>query len=60
MIGEQLDDPIDPAVVAEGVRRFGEDAVIARHFEVLGLTGREVAGSERADREMTAREIAAQ
>lgn len=44
-IGEQLDDPIDPAIVAEGVRRFGEDAVIARHFEVLGLTGREIARS---------------
>jgi glycosyltransferase involved in cell wall biosynthesis len=40
-VGEQLDDPIDPAVVAEGVRRFGEDAVLARHFEVLGLPGRE-------------------
>lgn len=42
-IGEQLDDPIDPEVVAEGVRRFGEDAVLARHFQVLGLAGREIA-----------------
>ncbi|WP_156840063.1 glycosyltransferase [Novosphingobium aquimarinum] len=59
-IGEQLDDPIAPEVVAEGVRRFGEDAVIARHFEVLGLSGRECAGREIAERDTVAREIAAQ
>lgn len=40
-IAAQLDDPTDPQVLAEGVRRFGEDAVLARHFELLGLAGRE-------------------
>jgi glycosyltransferase involved in cell wall biosynthesis len=40
-IAAQLDHPTDPAVLAEGVRRFGEDAVLARHFELLGLAGRE-------------------
>ena len=39
-IAAQLDHPTDPAVLAEGVRRFGEDAVLARHFELLGLAGR--------------------
>jgi glycosyltransferase involved in cell wall biosynthesis len=42
-IGELLDRPTDPALLAEGVRRFGEDAVIARHFDLLGLAGREQA-----------------
>ena len=40
-IAGQIDHPTDPAVLAEGVRRFGEDAVIDRHFALLGLTGRE-------------------
>ena len=32
-----LDRPIAPALLAEAVRPFGERAVIARHFELLGL-----------------------
>lgn len=40
-IAAQLDQPTDPDVLAEGVRRFGEDAVLARHFELLDLAGRE-------------------
>jgi glycosyltransferase involved in cell wall biosynthesis len=40
-IAAQLDHPTDPAVLADGVRRFGEDAVLARHFELLGLAGKE-------------------
>jgi glycosyltransferase involved in cell wall biosynthesis len=36
-IAAQLDTPTQPAVLAEGVRRFGEEAVLARHFELLGL-----------------------
>jgi glycosyltransferase involved in cell wall biosynthesis len=42
-IAELLDRPTEPALLAEGVRRFGEEAVIARHFELLGLAGREQA-----------------
>jgi glycosyltransferase involved in cell wall biosynthesis len=42
-IAQQLDAPTDPAVLADGVRRFGEDAVLARHFELLGLAGCEQA-----------------
>lgn len=38
-IAQQLASPTDPDVLAEGVRRFGEDAVLARHFELLGLAG---------------------
>lgn len=40
-IAQQLATPTDPEVLAEGVRRFGEDAVLARHFELLGLAGGE-------------------
>lgn len=40
-IADQLDHPTDPAILEEGVRRFGEEAVIARHFALLGLTGQE-------------------
>lgn len=38
-IAAQLDKPTAPAILAEGVRRFGEDAVLSRHFELLGMTG---------------------
>lgn len=44
-IGEQLDHPTDPAILAEGVHRFGEEAVLARHFSLLGLAGREQASA---------------
>jgi glycosyltransferase involved in cell wall biosynthesis len=40
-IAALLDDPTDPALLAEGVRRFSEEVVLARHFELLGLAGRE-------------------
>ncbi|WBO20828.1 glycosyltransferase [Sphingomonas abietis] len=40
-IAGQLDHPTDPALLAEGVHRFGEEAVLARHFELLGLPGQE-------------------
>lgn len=40
-IGAQLDHPSDQALLAEGVRRFAEDTVLARHFELLSLTGLE-------------------
>jgi glycosyltransferase involved in cell wall biosynthesis len=33
-----LANPIPPAVLAEAVRPFAEEAVIRRHFELLGLT----------------------
>lgn len=36
-IAHQLDHPTDPRILAEGVRRFSEDEVIARHFGLLGL-----------------------
>lgn len=36
-LAHQLDHPTDPALLAEGLARFGEDAVLARHFELLGL-----------------------
>lgn len=36
-IAAQLDTPTEPTVLAEGVRRFGEEAVLARHFELLDL-----------------------
>jgi glycosyltransferase involved in cell wall biosynthesis len=36
-IRSQLDHPTDKALLEQGVRRFGEDAVLARHFELLGL-----------------------
>jgi len=32
-----LDHPIAPDILAEGVRPFHQDVVIARHFELLGL-----------------------
>lgn len=32
-----IDRPIDPALLAEAVRPFAEAAVIARHFELLGI-----------------------
>lgn len=44
-IAAQLDLPTDPGILAEGVRRFGEDAVLARHFDLLGLAGRENAAA---------------
>jgi glycosyltransferase involved in cell wall biosynthesis len=40
-IATLLDQPTAPQVLADGVRRFGEEAVLARHFELLGLAGRE-------------------
>lgn len=36
-IEQALDRPIPPEKLAEGVRPFARDAVIARHFELLGL-----------------------
>jgi glycosyltransferase involved in cell wall biosynthesis len=36
-INQALDKPIRAALLAEAVRPFAEDVVIARHFEVLGL-----------------------
>jgi glycosyltransferase involved in cell wall biosynthesis len=39
-IATQLDQPTAPEILAEGVRRFGEDAVLARHLELLGLAER--------------------
>jgi len=39
-IEQALDKPISRSLLAEAVRPFEEGAVIARHFEVLGLTGR--------------------
>jgi glycosyltransferase involved in cell wall biosynthesis len=42
-IAGQLDRPTDPAILAEGVRRFGEQEVLARHFELLGISGWEQA-----------------
>ena len=44
-IAAQLDDPTAPDVLAQGVRRFGEEAVLARHFALLGLTGWERASA---------------
>jgi hypothetical protein len=32
-----LDRPIAPEILAEGIRSFERDAVIRRHFELLGL-----------------------
>lgn len=40
-IRSQLDRPTDKALLEQGVRRFGEDAVLARHFELLGLGDQE-------------------
>lgn len=37
----QLDHPTDKVLLEQGVRRFGEDAVLARHFELLGLSDQE-------------------
>lgn len=36
-IGDQLDHPTDPALLEEGLARFGEEAVLTRHFALLGL-----------------------
>ncbi len=36
-IQRALDNPIPAALLAEAVKPFAEDAVIRRHFEVLGL-----------------------
>jgi glycosyltransferase involved in cell wall biosynthesis len=36
-INQALDNPIPPTLLAEAVRPFAEDVVVARHFEVLGL-----------------------
>lgn len=36
-IEQALDNPIPRNLLAEAVRPFDEDAVIARHFEILGL-----------------------
>lgn len=36
-IGHQLDHPTAPELLEEALRRFGEDAVLGRHFELLGL-----------------------
>jgi glycosyltransferase involved in cell wall biosynthesis len=35
-----LDRPIAPQILAEGIRSFERDAVIQRHFELLGLSER--------------------
>lgn len=40
-IEQALDSPIPGDLLAEGVRPFEEGAVLQRHFEVLGLTGRQ-------------------
>ena len=34
---DALDHPIAPELLAEAVRPFEESAVIARHFELLGI-----------------------
>lgn len=39
-IEQALDNPIPKSLLAEAVRPFEEDAVLSRHFEVLGLTDR--------------------
>lgn len=39
-IEQALDNPIPKNLLAEAVQPFEEGAVIERHFEVLGLTGR--------------------
>jgi hypothetical protein len=36
-IEQALDNPIPKSLLAEAVRPFEEEAVIERHFEVLGL-----------------------
>ena len=38
-IEQALDKPIPRSLLAEAVRPFEENAVLERHFEVLGLTG---------------------
>lgn len=38
-IERALDNPIDKALLGEAVRPFAEGAVLARHFELLGLPG---------------------
>jgi hypothetical protein len=40
-LAKQLDHPTDPALLAEGLQRFTEDVVLARHFALLGLAGHE-------------------
>jgi glycosyltransferase involved in cell wall biosynthesis len=40
-LADLLDSPTDPALLAEGVESFGEGAVLRRHFELLGLPGRQ-------------------
>jgi glycosyltransferase involved in cell wall biosynthesis len=42
-IEKALDGPIPKEVLAEAVRPFEESAVIAKHFEVLGLAGKQPA-----------------
>ncbi|BCA63516.1 hypothetical protein HMP09_2750 [Sphingomonas sp. HMP9] len=37
-IASQLDHPTPAKILAEGVVRFSEDAVLARHFDLLGLS----------------------
>ena len=39
-IEQALDNPIPKSLLAEAVRPFEEDAVLSRHFEVLGLSDR--------------------
>ena len=39
-IAAALDRPISPDLLEEGTRRFEADAVVDRHFEVLGLANR--------------------
>jgi glycosyltransferase involved in cell wall biosynthesis len=40
-IAMQLDHPTPPTLLAEGLQRFTETAVLARHFDLLGLAGHE-------------------
>jgi len=40
-IEKALDRPISPELLAEAIQSFKPDAVIDRHFEILGVSGRE-------------------
>ena len=46
-IEEALDRPVDPALLAEAIKPFQEDAVLSRHLEVLCLEQRIPHVSER-------------
>ncbi len=42
-IGKAIDRPISDALLAEAIKPFAENAVIDRHFEILGLTDKAIA-----------------